>query len=397
MASVNFIPISALRPIDLHYQYNRDEVLNSELVSYNEGFEYYQVGGLSNYQDVAINSGSCFLLTDTVKLSSFFKKDFYVKTNSITPSNTTYTPAYYGKTSGTVHLQKRGDSTHYVYYDSISNSFYLDSNYSNIFINPISNTGEVELLVGSMYLQVDASYPFQLRASNVPLLGEENYRQRFSIIEIEGEIMIKTITVDGPRYLAPSNNSTTLNVIYATGCILGNSILNDYVFNAKNITTVIAAEGDTSTVQYGHMASNDWITYYMDSQWQAENSTVTVNKVIRDQGINYLVDFPYQSAIETGKALINIANLKTGYTPTGAPAPVDNYYQVIPMTNNGTTTQFITLTTASAPPSIIPPTPTPTPEIVYLAEEDATTPILLEDYVDVDINNYDGYLIYPNA
>jgi hypothetical protein len=325
MASVNFIPLSSLRPIELHYLYNRDEVLNSKLVSYNEGFEYYEIDGFNNYQDATTNSNSCFLLTDTVRLSSFFKNDYFVKTNTNTlANNTTYTEAYYGKTSGTIRLQKRGDPTHYIYYSSDTNSFYIDQKYSNIFINPVPDTNEVELLVGNSYLQVDTHYPFQLRASTVPLLGDESYRQRFTIVELQGDIMIKTITEQGPRYLAPSNNSTTLNTIYAIGCILGNSILNDYVFTATNITTNIIANGGTNAVQYGHIVSNDWVTYYMDSELQIENKTVTINKIIQDQGINYLVDFPYQNAIQTGKAYINIANLKTGYTPTGIPTSINN-------------------------------------------------------------------------
>jgi hypothetical protein len=322
MTSVNFIPISALQPVELHYQYNKNEILNSELVSYVEGFNFYQIDGLNNYQDVTINSNSCLLLTDTVKLSSLFRGDVPIKKSidtSVPIVNIINTEIYYGRTPGTINLQKRGDNTHYVYYNNNTNSFYLDTKYSNIFINPIANSNEVQLLVNNMYLQVDASYPYQLRASSTPLLGDEGYRQQFTIVELQGEIMIKTMTVDGPRYLALSNNSSTFNTIYATGCIIGNNILNDYIFVVNDITSNI-----DSAPSYGHITNNNWVTYHMDNQSQVENKTVTINNVIQDQGINYLIDFPYQNAIDTGKAYINVANLKTYYTPTGTPAPVSN-------------------------------------------------------------------------
>jgi hypothetical protein len=36
------------------------------------------------------------------------------------------------------------------------------------------------------------------------------------------------------------------------------------------------------------------------------------------------MSFPYQEAIITGKTNINIANLKTGFTPAGGPPQIDN-------------------------------------------------------------------------
>jgi hypothetical protein len=311
MASIQFKPLSALQPIELRYEYSVEEKLNSELVSYTEGLNFYKLDGLQNYQDSSINKGSCLVLTSAVSLSSFFKPQDLHKIGSL---------------PGTVLLQERGNTISYLRYDSTNNKVILDTTASKIFINPITGTSEVELLIDGKYLQVDVDYPFQVRASNTPLKGDEAYRQRFILDPVDQDLTINTRTLEGRRYLALSRDSETLNTLFAIGCILGNTTLNDYVFNLTPVTT--------TTIEHGHIPNNAWVTYFMDLQNETENKSVSANKTISDTAINYLVDFPYQAAIETGKATINVANLKTDFTSTGGPAPVDNTYNTTPITTN---------------------------------------------------------------
>ena len=61
---------------------------------------------------------------------------------------------------------------------------------------------------------------------------------------------------------------------------------------------------------------------------------LVVNKNLQDSKTNLLVDFPLEEAAKTGKANINIANLKTSITPGGGPAPVNNAYTKEIITTN---------------------------------------------------------------
>jgi hypothetical protein len=96
------------------------------------------------------------------------------------------------------------------------------------------------------------------------------------------------------------------------------SIVNDYVFNYELITL--------SSLEVDFDLKNHWITYYNDYEIGTENTTVTINKNFTDIPINYLITFSIENAIKTGKAIVNISNLKTLLTPSGAAASTDNQY-----------------------------------------------------------------------
>jgi hypothetical protein len=155
-----------------------------------------------------------------------------------------------------------------------------------------------------------------------PLQGDDLYRQIFYYTGTAQNATLGTNTVDGFRYLAFSSD----NILRATGLNLVSTSYNDYVFNINNVTN--------KNIEYDYVPNNCWVTYYLDSQDGSHNSDLTINKKIDDQQINYLIDFPYEEAINTGKAYINIASLKTSYTPAGGPAPVDNSYIANSITSN---------------------------------------------------------------
>jgi len=309
MAEIVYKSLSSLSPIELKYQYHRNEELQASVNSYQEGYSFYEVDGLNDFQDVAINKDSVFVLTPTVELSSVF-----TSTNRID----------IGKIPGSIILQPRKSMYYISFYDTTS-TFNLTltlTSASIFYVAPIEGTNEVELFVNKQYVQVNATYPYTVYLNDKSLNSEEIQRQRFEVVYQNNFITFKTKTDSGYRYLAFNNDNT----LRAVGLILNDSVVNDYIFNCIPVTT--------STINRGFNPTNNWITYYFDVESETENKTVTINKNFANNKTNLLIDFPLEQAAETGTANINIANLKTAVTPSGAPAPVNNAYTKNVITTN---------------------------------------------------------------
>jgi hypothetical protein len=193
---------------------------------------------------------------------------------------------------------------------------------SALYLQPVRDTGEVELLIDNKYVQVEAEYPYKVFLSERSLDPEEINRQRFEVVYGADLISFKTKTSSGYRYLAFNND----NILRAVGVILNETVINDYVFKCLPITKLTLEQGFTPT--------NNWVTYYFDVEQETENSTVTVNKDLSNTLTNLLIDFPLESAAEKGSVTVNIANLKTSLTPAGGPAPVNNAYTKTVITTN---------------------------------------------------------------
>jgi hypothetical protein len=308
MAEIVYKSLSSLSPIELKYEYNRDEALQARTTTYQDGFSFYELEGLKNFQDVAINRDSVLVLTSAVNLSTVFVPTEEIKL---------------GKLPGTFQLQPRNSTIYYVKHRPSTNSLVQTlTSASTFYIQPISNTNEVELLVDNKYLQVEAEYPYKAYLNERTLDPEEIYRQRFEVVYDNGFISIKTKTDSGYRYLTFNND----NVLRAIGLILNNTIINDYIFKCISISQ--------PTLNRGFTPANSWTTYYFDIEEETNNKTVVINKTIENTPTNLLIDFPLEKAAETGSVNINIANLKTSLTPAGGPAPVENSYEKIVTTSN---------------------------------------------------------------
>ena len=307
MAEIVYKSLSSLSPIELKYQYHRDEELQASINTYQEGYSFYEVDGLDGFQDVAINKNSCFVLTPTVELNSIF-----------TPT----TKIDLGKLPGSIQLQPRDSFIYYISYRELNNTFNQSLSASTFYVAPIENTNEVELFVNNKYVQVNAAYPYVVYLNEKTLDPEEIYRQRFEIIYQNNLITFKTKTDTGYRYLALNNDNT----LRAVGLILNDTPINDYVFKCIPVTT--------STINRGFNPTNNWVTYFFDIESEVDNKTVTVNKDLIDNKTNLLLDFPLEQAAELGTVNVNIANLKTAVTPSGGPAPVNNSYTKNVITTN---------------------------------------------------------------
>lgn len=308
MAEIVYKSLSSLSPIELKYEYNRNEELVSQTTTYQDGFSFYEVEGLKGFQDIAINRDSVLVLTSAVDLSAVFTPGQEVEL---------------GKLPGSFLLQPRNSTIYFVKYKETTNSLVQTlTSASIIYLQPVNNTNEVELFIENKYIQVEAEYPYKAYLGDRSLDPEEINRQRFETVYDGGFISFKTKTDSGYRYLAFNND----NVLRAVGLILNDTIVNDYVFKCLPITS--------TTLSRGFTPSNNWVTYYFDFEQESENKTVTVNKDINSTQTNLLVDLPLEKAAESGSVTVNIANLKTALTPSGGPAPISNAYDKTVITTN---------------------------------------------------------------
>ena len=308
MAEIVYKSLSSLSPIELKYEYYRDEELQGSTTTYEDGISFYTLNGLKNFQDTAINRGSVLVLTSAVNLTDIFVPGKDVKL---------------GKLPGSFQLQPRGTFIYFVQYSADTNSFRQTLGPATTFyIQTVNNSNEVELFVDNKYVQVEAEYPYKVYLNERSLDPDEINRQRFEIVYDNNTLTIKTKTNSGYRYLAFNNDNT----LRAVGVILNNTVINDYVFNCIPKTQTI--------LNRGFSPSNDWVTYYFDIEQENENKTVTINKTIENVPTNFLINLPLEKAAETASVNINIANLKTALTPAGGPAPIENTYEKQVVTTN---------------------------------------------------------------
>jgi hypothetical protein len=285
MVDVQYFPISAIQPIELHYQFSVDEQLNvtSKNNAYAEGINFFTVDGLNNYQDTVFNSYSNLTLTSAVSLSSLFA-----------PKTTNRKIPYV--------CQIQNEENSFLYYDVANNVVTLSSVPSFIVLFPILSSNNYNVIADGYYLYADADTSSTLRGTTVA-----SDAGIFTIDFRENSIItLNTSTAYGNGYAAALNGNY---------CALG-SPLNNYLLSSIPL-------GDQFI--YDYVPNNQWVTYFMNF-FLKESKDVTLNKVLNDVKINYLLDFPYLAAAENNKAYINISNLKTGYTPQGYPVPVDNFY-----------------------------------------------------------------------
>lgn len=300
MASIVYKSLSALTPVELKYEYYKNENLKAYTTTYKDGMSLQDVEGLANFQDLAINRDTCLLLTSAIELSSVFASS---------------TDVTLGKLPGSIFLQKRGSDIYYAKYDLETETFYEEvTGGSAFFIQPLPDSNESEIFVDNKFLQIDAEYPYVARLGTRSLDPESIHRQRFEVIYQDGFITISTRTDSGYRFLAFNSDNT----LRATGLVMNESVINDYIFKAVAISS--------PNLQQGFAPTNNWVTYFYDIEEVINNRTTVVNKNIYPTQTNLLFDFPIEKAAETGKININIANLKTGVTPAGGPAPVNNAY-----------------------------------------------------------------------
>lgn len=314
MATVVYRTLADLEPVRLNYQYNYNENLNAKVVGYTEGLNLQLVDSFINFQDFTINRDTCLVLTTAVNLSSIFQKQTTKKIGEIPLTlKIQSTPTFPGLSGSFYAIYDEANAL-------IIKTATTSADAANFFFNPIDvDSLKVEILVGEKYLQADAAYPYTIRVNDKITDNNEVYRQHFYCESYNNRFALKTYTNVGYRYLAFCSCGT----MRGTGVILNSDIVNNYLLSAVT----------NKDLNYNFTPNNKWITYYQDFPSQVFNKDVSLNKTF-DTQINFLFDFPLLPAIKDKVGTINIANLKSGLTPTSSPPQIDNSYDEQIITTN---------------------------------------------------------------
>jgi hypothetical protein len=305
MSHVSYEVLSALTPIKLNYTYNTTEPLLEQTTTYNTGLNVNALAGTKNYQDISFNNETCLILTSSVNLNNIFS-----------------TLLFENNFFGSVFLRPRNTPLYYLSYNNILNSLTLSLSGTQIYISPVPESKEVELIVERQYVQIEERYPYEVILSDKSLDPESIHRQRFLCTIQDNTVTFKTKTNTGYRYLGMCSDGT----LRATGNILNDAVFNDYVFNIDYVAV--------NTGVHGFIPVNDYITYYFDIESGVNNKNLTINKTFSDNPNNYLLSFTFHEIVNNNTTNINIANLKNVVTPAGSLATVDNSYSKEPLLSN---------------------------------------------------------------
>jgi hypothetical protein len=304
MARINYVSLSALQPLELQYSFYKNEDFKSRKITHRNGFNFYYFNSLENFQDITVNKGTCFILTSSINLDNTF---------------TNTTEYVFGNLPGSFYFQPRNSLTFYAWRDSKTNTISLKQTEGSIFyLNPIQGTDQVEIFVNGNYLQVEEQYPYKVVTSDISLSQQYKYRQRFVCVYQNQTITFKTLTNSGYRYLAFNSDNT----LQATGTVLNNAIIknNSYINNYLFSCTPVTRE----KIDAGFSPINTLGTYFADFAQEIDNKTVKINKNIPIK-TNLLISFSTKRDNTSNFTIpINIANLKTILTPTGAPPSIVN-------------------------------------------------------------------------
>jgi hypothetical protein len=297
MASINYVPLSALQPLELQYQFYTNEQLKNRKITHRNGLNLFYTESLKNFQDIVINRDTCLVLTSAIDLSTTFKEP---------------TEYILGNLPGSIYIQPRNSLTFYGYRNPTTKKITLKQNLGSVFyIKPISKTKLIEIIVDNNYLQVNSKYPYTVTTSNIPLTDRFINRQRFECVYQNGTITFKTLTDSGYRYLSFGTD----NILRATGVTMNNATINDYVLTCTPVTR--------EKIETGFKPQNTIGTYYSDFITETENRTLSIKKTIPVK-TNLLFSFPIKLPPNNLKIPVNVINLKTTVTPFGSPAPIVN-------------------------------------------------------------------------
>jgi hypothetical protein len=287
MVALQSKSLSSIQPITFNYFDNSLDLSTKKIYATEDSIAFYSIEGLANYQDSVFNRYSCLSLTSAVSLSTIFTTNKQINT----PVNIV------------TFLQANDNS--YLCYDLASNTVLLSSVPSYFLFTPV-NTTQYQIVADGYYLQIDTAAPYIVRGTTIPIKDNSSL---FTItLTPSSDLTIKSV------YL--SNNVITYqdNILQATTNLNSASSLSAITFSDNNKT--------------GYIPNNLWVSYYMNFTLKDVSKDLTVNNVFNDVKINYLIDFPYEEAVQTGVANVNISNLKTKYTPQGHPLTFNNFVPI---------------------------------------------------------------------
>lgn len=287
------------QPIELTYQSLSTSELKSYTLTLNNGLQVLMYDILKDVKDINLNNDTCLVLTDKKQIGDIF----VYKKNKIeigfTPVDIKLIP---------IQLQQG-----FINYDKQSNTFKCDDNFVALNITRTKNDdNSVYLMYDDKYVCIDKSYPYHVRLksrSEVYYLDTDQYT--FYINEI-GDAFSFRVNIDSiSRYISLGHDNT----LTATGMYLGDAFNLHYLFKVEVLST--------KTISFDPIVSNKWVTYHMNLKNRENNNNVEINKTLTTTN-NYLLNLNINQSIKDTSSILNIANLKTNFTPVGVGTSINN-------------------------------------------------------------------------
>lgn len=288
---VNSYPLSAITPVKFVYKYNTEEKIAGSYASLKGDFSYYKHDALVNFKDAALSRKTCLILTDTQNIKNVFEN-----------ADTEYV---IGQIAGTLYL-KVGTKT----ITQTNNDLYVGGTGEPILITvvPVEN-GLAELRVDrTKWIQIDQTYPYTARLSEDTIGGTDLQFRRYEVEYVNGLISFKVKTPEGYRFLSHGVD----NVLRAVGVELNDTIVNSYHFEAEYKTR--------ATMLYDYTPDEKEIKYFNSMYDQQHKSDVEIEEQTESES-NLLITCPTSELSKSEEVIINIASLKTNYTPSGTFSP----------------------------------------------------------------------------
>ena len=264
--------------------------LSHQLLIHDGGLGYVLHKGLSAFQDATLSNKTCLMLTENLPLADVLE-----------PKNRNL---HIGQVSGSFYLKTdKGE-----YLTILDDEIFVGGRGEKLLLNASSvGPNLVELKIDSKtYLQVDKTYPFQLKPSGNPLIREEIVRQRFEVDYSEGKITFKTKTKEGWRFLSWG---CVDKVVRATGLCLNETVINSYTFICEFITK--------SNLGHGFIPNSTEVKYFNSFENFANNANINIQSV-KQKNAHLLLTCSTADIAKYRQVPVNIALTKTNFSSSGS-------------------------------------------------------------------------------
>ena len=288
------VSLSALTPIRLTYKQltnsNADEKLNVQSSLYQGGIRSFKHDALVDIKDAAFSKKTVVFLTSIKDLKEVFSNTLTNSENLILAGSCQLFPQDTPILNGSTTIKE------------YQNELFVGGKGTDAVFTIIPTTQKyVELKIGSKYLEVSNSYPFNISLTTTKTLDESNYQ--FEIDFYESLIGFKKSTSHGTRFVSYGTDRK----FRCNGLQLNQTYINQYLFRVKFY--------NNPTFLYGYDPTNMEIKYYNSIGRGVETKSLTI-KEKRQRDTNLLITLPVNDlANETVAA--NVSILKTNFSATG--------------------------------------------------------------------------------
>lgn len=274
---------------ELNYDYKFTEQLDGDSVFFFNNFAYNKYKIFKNLQDAAISKNNIAFLTDFVELSSVLKEQQTTLNVSSMPSL-----LYLKQQSGSFYVNLQGT-------ELVGKS---NSKTPLFFVLVGDNRIEIRTSIEDR-LEVSKSYPYKVYTAKKATSEEQLERQRFDIDMSGTKLTLRTNTAEGPRYLAFDCAST----LRATGLMLNNAFVNNYLFEAESISRAELIKGTQFEMEF--------VKYFNQFESAGNKKNVYIEESDRTN-THWLVTTTLKQLANNPESVnVNIMPLKTNFAPDG--------------------------------------------------------------------------------